>query len=521
MDIKQTFRFLLVLLLVSMHICLLPGTTKADDNSSCLIPVYSLLLGTSGPLRIVTPSDLPNATLGHYYNQTLRAAGGTPPYRWLPADNFLLPRGLSMNPDTGVISGIPQVHIINYTKHEKVVDAEGTEVAGEFHFSINPATSSGSPAPPSNLRTSPHDSSRIDIGWIDNSDNEDYFEIERANDVLHFSYYDKWTGAPSIYDPELTEDTLYCYRIRAHNNAGNSSYTNISCSWTQANTVPRAPSNLTAKVISTDTILLTWVNNSQSDQYKIFESVDGSVFNLAGTVPEDNVPGAYIPGVSGGHTYRYKIQAHNNSFGYSTSSVASNSVTTPGSAAGHSVQIKNNSSYPIISLKIDGVEQFIQAPLGIPPNGTHEVAVASGGHTYQAINGFWDGSSRFTMYTFSGTWTQTGTTHQITLNNPTISRLLTKFSSSGYYLGETWIGTSFHYQGFRFYSNGRYNFYKDNQYVGTGSFSLVSYPGSYTVTFKVTGNQNATGYYDELGGDFYMHNGPGDWPTVQYNDAGH
>jgi hypothetical protein len=521
MENNKNFYYILTFLVVSMHICFLPGTTCADNNSPCLIPVYSLLLsGTSGPLRIVTPSNLPDATLGHYYSQTLQAAGGKPPYRWLPADNFLLPRGLSMNSNTGVLSGIPQVLITNYTMHEKVVDAEGTEVIGEFHFSINPATSSGSPAPPSNLWTSPHDSSRIDIGWTDNSDNEDYFEIERANDALHFSYYDKWSGAPNIYDPGLTDDTLYCYRIRAHNSAGNSSYTNISCSWTQANTVPRPPTDLTTQAISRNTILLTWVNNSQSDQYKIFESVDSGAFNLAGIVPEDNVPGAYITGVNGGHTYRYKIQAHNN-FGYATTSVASNAVTTPGSTAGHSVQIKNNSSYPIISLRIDGVEQFPQAPLGIPPNGTHEVAVASGGHTYQAVNGFWDGSSRFIMYTFNGTWTQTGTIHQITLNNPTISQLLTKFSPSSYYLGETWIGTSFHYQGFRFYSNGRYNFYRDNQYVGTGTYSLDSYPGSYTVTFKVTGNQNATGYYDELGGDFYMRNGPGDWPTVQYNDAGH
>ena len=356
------------------------------------------------------------------------------------------------------------------------------------------------------------------MDWTDNSNNEDYFEIERANDVVHFSYYDQWSGSPSLDDVGLTADTLYCYRIRAHNGSGDSTYTITACSWTNATTVPRSPTNLTAQPVSENTILLTWTNNSQSDEYRVYESVNGGGYTLAGTVPEDNVPGAYIPGVSAGNTYSYYIQAHN-SFGYSASSSASNSVVTPGATTSY-VGIKNNTSYPIISLKIDGVEQFPQAPQGVPPGATHTMQVPTGSHSYKASNGFWDGAGRLELYVFQGNWNQSTGTHSISINNPTIYQLLTKFSSSGYYLGEAWEGTAFHYQGFRFYSNGTYNFYKDNSLVGSGNYSLSSYPGSYTVTFNVTGYQNAIGNYDELGGSFYMQNGPSGWPTIKYLDAG-
>jgi len=336
--------------------------------------------------------------------------------------------------------------------------------------------------------------------------------------VINFSYYDKWSGVPSVDDVDLTQDTHYCYRIRAYNSSGYSDYTNISCNWTKANLKPRPPTNLTAQATSESTILLTWTNNSQSDQYRIYESVNGGQFVWSGTVPEDNVPGAYITGLTAGKTYRYYIQAHN-SFGYSDNSTQSNSATTPGATAS-SVKISNNTSYPIISLKIDGVEKFPNAPMGIPPGGTHQVQITTGSHSYRAVNGFWNGSSRFEMYIFQNTWNQPAGIYTATINNPSIGQLLTRWSPSRLYLGETWTGTTFNYQGFRFYGNGTYNFYKNNVLVGSGNYALVSYPGSYTVTFSVSGNQNATGYYDELGGNFSMRNGPPDWPAVNYLESG-
>jgi hypothetical protein len=58
-----------------------------------------------GQLLTITPRELPLATSGQDYSQTLAATGGTPPFQWSVAPD--LPAGLSLNKDTGAITGKP------------------------------------------------------------------------------------------------------------------------------------------------------------------------------------------------------------------------------------------------------------------------------------------------------------------------------------------------------------------------------------------------------------------------------
>jgi uncharacterized protein YjiK len=59
------------------------------------------------PSPTIETTTLPNAVAGTSYSASLSAVGGTPTYTW-SIENGQLPAGLSLNPDSGEISGTPQ-----------------------------------------------------------------------------------------------------------------------------------------------------------------------------------------------------------------------------------------------------------------------------------------------------------------------------------------------------------------------------------------------------------------------------
>ena len=62
--------------------------------------------GTIAPIGIsITTSSIPEAVQGSVYNTTLKATGGTAPYQWTVTPD--LPTGLSLDPNSGTISGTP------------------------------------------------------------------------------------------------------------------------------------------------------------------------------------------------------------------------------------------------------------------------------------------------------------------------------------------------------------------------------------------------------------------------------
>lgn len=380
------------------------------------------------------------------------------------------------------------------------------------------------PAPPSDLSATTESADTIRLEWTDNSNNETEFIIENSPDGVNFAYYGT-SEIPNItmmWDIELAQGSTHCYRVLARNADGDSNPSNTACATTQSNGPPLPLSNLTAQVISSDRILLTWTNNSSCDGYKVYESVDGGAHNYAGVVTPGDLPGAYVEGLPAGDTYSYRVIPYN-SYGDSpfADSPTSNTVDPPAVTSNTVTRFINNTVYPVISLQVDGVEQFPTQPMGIPPGAYYQMELTVGLHNYRASTGFWSGGSRTEMYIYQTSFNQQNNTIvQIPFNDPTIAQILTRFGSSGYYTGDYWTGTLPNSAAFRFFNNGTYTFYQNGVAQGSGNYSMVSYLGNFMLTFQVTGYQNAQGRMDERSSSFYMKNGPADWPTIQYTYDG-
>ena len=90
--------------------------TATDANGCEGSRLYSLTIAVTGcPVITVSPATLPPAVANQFYDETVTASGGTPPHVFTITSGAL-PTGFSLNPATGVISGVTaQTGLFNFT----------------------------------------------------------------------------------------------------------------------------------------------------------------------------------------------------------------------------------------------------------------------------------------------------------------------------------------------------------------------------------------------------------------------
>ena len=212
--------------------------------------------------------------------------------------------------DPGLTAGTP------YTYRVRAFNVHGFS-AFSNEASATPQEAATAPDPPSSLQATTVSSSRINLTWADNSNDESGFKIERRDGASGSWFLVKTVSANVTFWQSwgLDDDTTYSYRVQSYNTAGISAFSNVASATTESN-APNAPSNLLAWVITSTRIGLSWTDRSSNENgFEIERRTEpGGSWAVTGYTGRDDT--TFEDFVNANTEYSFRVRAHN-SEGYS------------------------------------------------------------------------------------------------------------------------------------------------------------------------------------------------------------
>lgn len=212
--------------------------------------------------------------------------------------------------------------------------AQGTYTLSVSFEQPNPYAA---PIPVGGLRAFVTTPGSITLRWVDRSDNENGFTIERGfsnmselTNIETFPIATVAAGQTTYTDNNLNAGVIYYYRVNAYNNYGVAPSTLLEAN---LNLHPVAPSGLTASASVYD-ITISWQDNSAAeDGFLILRSTDNVAFYFLDTASVNGV--TYTDRrADPDTTYYYKVVAYNGVGAYASEVVSAALVmsTTPPAA---------------------------------------------------------------------------------------------------------------------------------------------------------------------------------------------
>ncbi|HEX8204576.1 MAG TPA: LamG-like jellyroll fold domain-containing protein, partial [Solirubrobacteraceae bacterium] len=203
-----------------------------------------------------------------------------------------------------------------------------TGLQAKQHYDQGVATAVGVPTPTS-LTATAISGSTVNVTWLDNSANETGFVLERSTNSTFTSptAISLAAGTQSYSDTGRAAGTTYWYRVRAITATDTSAWSNVASATTQS--VPAAPSGLTATASSPTQVNVAWTDNATNESGFVLQRSTSSDFATGVTSigMSANATSYSDTGRTAGTTYWYRVRAQNGAGTSAWSNAAS--ATTP------------------------------------------------------------------------------------------------------------------------------------------------------------------------------------------------
>lgn len=138
------------------------------------------------------------------------------------------------------------------------------------------------PTAPAIVSATTQSYNKIKLKWNDNSNNETNFQVYRSikSNGGYSVVYSSGANVTQYQDTGLVANVTYYYKINAVNTSGTSAFSATLSAKTSKLANPKPPTNITATVLSSSSIKLTWNDVDTAEiNYQVFRSASDS-FNF-------------------------------------------------------------------------------------------------------------------------------------------------------------------------------------------------------------------------------------------------